>query len=63
MIPLGYCNVFILDREAPTESFTLREIVKVKTDEDKMVKNVALRYEIKILAKVKMTFQLLINMC
>ena len=32
--------VLILDREAPKGSFTLREIVQVKTDEDKIVRKV-----------------------
>ena len=39
--------VLILDREAPKGSFTLREIVQVKTDEDKIVRKVTLRYKIK----------------
>ena len=39
--------VFILDRETPKGSFTLGEIVKVKTDEDKIVRKVTLRYKIK----------------
>ena len=39
--------VLILDREAPKGSFTLGEIVKVKTDEDNIVRKVTLRYKIK----------------
>ena len=46
--------VLILDREAPKGSFTLGEIIKVKTDTDNIVRKVTLRYKIKNAGKGEM---------